>query len=220
MERIASIATIVSAICSVAGLALQLAPVLGAPLTGFAVTMAESSVVWLPVATFILGLSIGAWAVARKGTERIAEKDAEIARSIELKDREIDSCYQNMGYMIQTLGEAKRTLDRASEAFDEAGRHIESQDEQLKRFYDVIIRMNEVIEGLTEGRLLMLSDAEKRELSRAYLAQSPCEIDDEDVARHLVMLGALDELPSGLYAVSGEWRRALLPAMSGDSADA
>ena len=80
MERVASIATIISAICSVAGLALQLAPVLGAPLTGFAGTMAESSAVWLPVATFVLGLSIGAWATARKGAERIAEKDAEIAR--------------------------------------------------------------------------------------------------------------------------------------------
>ena len=94
--------------------------------------------------------------------------------------------------------------------------HISSQDAQLEYFYDtilklekLILKMNGIITALTKDRMAMLSDAEREVLRTAYASESPCEIEYEDVAEHLVALGALDRLTSGRYAVSGEWRRSM-----------
>lgn len=104
--------------------------------------------------------------------------------------------------------------------------HISSQDAQLESFYNTILRMkglidkmNDIITALTKDRMAMLSDAERDALEMAYRSELPCEMGDEDVAEHLVALGALDRLSTGRYAVSGEWRRSMraIPSFNVDS---
>ena len=149
--------------------------------------------------------------------------EAKMPREVAEREDEIRS-YQNQVFTLSRQLEKSTEIMEQSAAemnegvkFGETVReHISSQDAQLESFYNtilkmenLILKMNDIITALTKDRMAMLSDTEREALRMAYESDSPCEIEDDDVAEHLVALGALDRLTSGRYAVSGEWRRSM-----------
>lgn len=149
--------------------------------------------------------------------------EAKMLREVAEREDEIRS-YQNQVFTLSRQLEKSTEIMEQSAAemnegvkFGETVReHISSQDAQLESFYNtilkmenLILKMNDIITALTKDRMAMLSDTEREALRMAYESDSPCEIEDDDVAEHLVALGALDRLTSGRYAVSGEWRRSM-----------
>ncbi len=172
------------------------------------------------VAWTVLMLAAG-FTVGRIWRNRVHE--ARMLREVAEREDEI----RNYRSQVETLS---RQLEKSTEIMEKSAaemnngvefgktvrEHISSQDAQLESFYNTILRMkelidkmNDIITALTKDRMAMLSDAEREALRTAYASESPCEIEDEDVAEHLVALGALDRLTSGRYAVSGEWRRSM-----------
>ena len=142
------------------------------------------------------GISIGGSLENEKWNTVLRRKETELANCRRDLDSMTDTLISASEVMEQTNGIVKLGADVSIKATE----HIKYQDELLKKFYEIIM-------DLTENRIAMLSDAEKHVVASMYSIQSPDVVDDEDVAHHLVCLGALDELPSGKYALSGDWRR-------------
>lgn len=156
--------------------------------------------------------------------------EAKMARIVAEREDEIRNYQGQVSTLTRQIEKSTETMQKSSEAMLQgvevgkaAREHISSQDAQLEYFYDTILKMkdlidkmNDIITALTKDRMSMLSGAERDALEAAYRSEQPCEIGDEDVAEHLVLLGALDRLPSGRYAVSGEWRRSMsaMPELS------
>lgn len=168
----------------------------------------------------VLMLAAG-FTVGRIWRNRVHE--ARMLREVAEREDEIWSYREQVSTLSSQLEKSTEIMEKSTAEmnkgveFGEAVReHISSQDAQLEYFYDTILKMeklvlklNDIITRLTKDRMAMLSDAEREALRTAYASESPCEIEDEDVAEHLVALGALDRLKSGRYAVSGEWRRSM-----------
>lgn len=182
------------------------------------------------VAWTVLMLAAG-FTVGRIWRNRVHE--ARMLREVAEREDEI----RNYRSQVETLS---RQLEKSTEIMEKSAaemnngvefgktvrEHISSQDAQLESFYNTILRMkglidkmNDIITALTKDRMAMLSDAERDALEMAYRSELPCEMGDEDVAEHLVALGALDRLSTGRYAVSGEWRRSMraIPSFNVDS---
>ena len=182
------------------------------------------------VAWTVLMLAAG-FTVGRIWRNRVHE--ARMLREVAEREDEI----RNYRSQVETLS---RQLEKSTEIMEKSAaemnngvefgktvrEHISSQDAQLESFYNTILRMkglidkmNDIITALTKDRMAMLSDAERDALETAYRSELPCEMGDEDVAEHLVALGALDRLSTGRYAVSGEWRRSMraIPSFNVDS---
>lgn len=142
----------------------------------------------------------------------VAEREDEIRNyrnQVETLSRQIEKS-------AEIMEKSTAAMLRGAEVGKAAQEHISSQDAQLESFYNTILdmmslidKMNDIITALTKDRMAMLSAAEREALEEAYRSGMPHEMADEDVAEHLVALGALDRLPSGRYAVSGEWRRSM-----------
>ena len=172
------------------------------------------------VAWTILMLAAG-FAVGRLWRNRAHE--AKMARAVAEREDEIRGYRAQVSTLTRQIEVSTEVMKKSSETMLQgvevgkaAQEHISSQDAQLEHFYDTILnmkalidKMNDIITALTKDRMAMLSDTERESLWKAYESDSPCEIGDEDVAEHLVTLGALDRLSSGRYAVSGEWRRSM-----------
>ena len=182
------------------------------------------------VAWTVLMLAAG-FTVGRIWRNRVHE--ARMLREVAEREDEI----RNYRSQVETLS---RQLEKSTEIMEKSAaemnngvefgktvrEHISSQDAQLESFYNTILKMkglidkmNDIITALTKDRMAMLSDAERDALEMAYRSELPCEMGDEDVAEHLVALGALDRLSTGRYAVSGEWRRSMraIPSFNVDS---
>lgn len=172
------------------------------------------------VAWTVLMLAAG-FAVGRMWRNRVheiklarmlAERDDDVA----LYQRQVDTLAKQLEASTEMMNKTSSEIYKSIDVSESVREHISSQDAQLESFYNTILRMkelidkmNDIITALTKDRMAMLSDAEREALRTAYASESPCEIEDEDVAEHLVALGALDRLTSGRYAVSGEWRRSM-----------
>lgn len=142
----------------------------------------------------------------------IAERDDDVA----LYQRQVDALTKQLEASTEMMNRTSAEIYKSIDVSESVREHISSQDAQLESFYNTILRMkelidkmNDIITALTKDRMAMLSDAEREALETAYRSELPCEMGDVDVAEHLVALGALDRLPSGRYAVSGEWRRSM-----------
>lgn len=182
------------------------------------------------VAWTVLMLAAG-FAVGRMWRNRVheiklarmlAERDDDVA----LYQRQVDTLTKQLEASTEMMNKTSSEIYKSIDVSESVREHISSQDAQLESFYNTILRMkelidkmNDIITALTKDRMAMLSDAEREALRMAYASESPCEIEDEDVAEHLVALGALDRLSTGRYAVSGEWRRSMraIPSFNVDS---
>lgn len=147
-----------------------------------------------------------------KMARMLAERDDDVS----FYQRQVDTLSKQLEASTEMMSKTSSEIYKNIEVSKSVREHISSQDAQLEYFYDtilklekLILKMNGIITALTKDRMAMLSDAEREALRMAYASESPCEIEDEDVAEHLVALGALDRLKSGRYAVSGEWRRSM-----------
>lgn len=147
-----------------------------------------------------------------KMARMLAERDDDVS----FYQRQVDTLSKQLEASTEMMSKTSSEIYKNIEVSKSVREHISSQDAQLESFYNTILRMkelidkmNDIITALTKDRMAMLSDAEREALRTAYASESPCEIEDEDVAEHLVALGALDRLTSGRYAVSGEWRRSM-----------
>lgn len=147
-----------------------------------------------------------------KMARMLAERDDDVA----FYQGQVNTLSKQLEASTEMMSKTSSEIHRNIEVSKSVREHISSQDAQLEYFYDtilkmekLILKMNGIITALTKDRMAMLSDAEREALRTAYASESPCEIEDEDVAEHLVALGALDRLTSGRYAVSGEWRRSM-----------
>lgn len=168
----------------------------------------------------VLMLAAG-FAVGRMWRNRVHE--IKLARMLAERDddvsfyqRQVDTLSKQLEASTEMMSKTSSEIYKNIEVSKSVREHISSQDAQLEYFYDtilklekLILKMNGIITALTKDRMAMLSDAEREVLRTAYASESPCEIEYEDVAEHLVALGALDRLTSGRYAVSGEWRRSM-----------
>ena len=192
------------------------------------------------VASQVGGESLGsfaAWTVLMLAAGFVAGRlwrnrahEAKMARIVAEREDEIRDYQAQVSTLTRQIEKSTEAMQKSSEAMlrgAEVGKaaqeHISSQDAQLEYFFDTILKMkdlidkmNGIITALTKDRMAMLSDAERDALETAFRSKLPCEMGDEDVAEHLVTLGALDRLPSGRYAVSGEWRRSMsaMPELS------
>ena len=147
-----------------------------------------------------------------KMARMLAERDDDVA----FYQGQVNTLSKQLEASTEMMSKTSSEIYKNIEVSKSVREHISSQDAQLEYFYDtilklekLILKMNGIITALTKDRMAMLSDAEREALRMAYASESPCEIEDEDVAEHLVALGALDRLKSGRYAVSGEWRRSM-----------
>lgn len=142
----------------------------------------------------------------------LAERDDDVA----FYQRQVDTLSKQLEASTEMMSRTSSEIYKSIDVSESVREHISSQDAQLESFYNTILRMkelidkmNDIITGLTKDRMAMLSDAERDALETAYRSELPCEMEDDDVAEHLVALGALDRLSTGRYAVSGEWRRSM-----------
>lgn len=147
---------------------------------------------------------------------RMLREVAEREDEIRIYRNQVETLSMQLEKSTEIMEKSAAEMFRGAEVGKAAQEHISSQDAQLEYFFNtilkmekLILKMNDIISALTKDRMAMLSDAEREALRTAYASESPCEIEDEDVAEHLVALGALDMLTSGRYAVSGEWRRSM-----------
>lgn len=157
-----------------------------------------------------------------KMARMLAERDDDVA----LYQRQVDTLTKQLEASTEMMNKTSSEIYKSIDVSESVREHISSQDAQLESFYNTILRMkelidkmNDIITALTKDRMAMLSDAERDALEMAYRSELPCEMGDEDVAEHLVALGALDRLSTGRYAVSGEWRRSMraIPSFNVDS---
>ena len=164
---------------------------------------------------------VGAFMLGRAWNKRANEMKA--LREVEKRTDEIRDYKEEVYFLSRRLEKTTEAMEKSTSEmlksvdFGETVReHINSQDAQLEDFFNTILNMsklidemNGVITSLTKDRMAMLSDTEREVLETVYRSDVSCEVLDKDVAEHLVSLGALDKLPSGSYAVSGEWRRSM-----------
>lgn len=174
-----------------------------------------SFVAWT-VLMLAAGFTVGRIWRNRAHEERMLREVAEREDEIRNYRSQVETLSRQLEKSTEIMEKSAAEMNNGVEFGKTVREHISSQDAQLESFYNTILRMkelidkmNDIITALTKDRMAMLSDAEREALRTAYASESPCEIEDEDVAEHLVALGALDRLTSGRYAVSGEWRRSM-----------
>ena len=148
-------------------------------------------------AIFVTALAVLVGALAACWAMRVWAR-----REIADRQRKLDGAYASMAQTVDIMRSANDAMSRSASAGAEATRHIADQDRLIEKMHEIITRM-------TRDMFTMLSPAEKDAIERLYAESASGRIDNEDVAVHLVKLNAVDKLPSGRYAVSGEWRRTM-----------
>lgn len=162
-----------------------------------------------------------AFMLGRAWNKRSNEMKAHL--EVEERENEIRDYKEQVYFLSRRLEKTTEAMEKSTSEMlksVELGKtireHITNQDAQLEDFFETILNMNGLIDemngvitSLTKDRMAMLSDTERDVLETVYRSDLPCEVFDRDVAEHLVSLGALDRLPSGRCAVSGEWRRSM-----------
>lgn len=181
-----------------------------------------SFVAWTAL-MLVAGFAMGRMWRSRVHEAKMARIVAEREDEIRNYRNQVETLSRQIEKSAEIMEKSTAAMLRGAEVGKAAQEHISSQDAQLESFYNTILdmkslidKMNDIITALTKDRMSMLSGAERDTLEAAYRSGQPCEIGDKDVAEHLVLLGALDRLPSGRYAVSGEWRRSMsaMPELS------
>lgn len=138
-----------------------------------------------------VGALVACWAMRAWARREIADRQ-----------RRLDAAYASMAQTVDVMRNANDAMSRSVSVGAEATRHIADQDRLIEKMYEIITRM-------TRDMFMMLSPAEKDAMEHLYAEGAGGRIGNEDVAAHLMKLNAIDRLPSGRYAVSGEWRRAM-----------
>ena len=89
---------------------------------------------------------------------------------------------------------------------EESNKVMNEANIKLPKVVEYIDELKASIKRLTEEKLEMLTDSERETIFTLFHAET-MNIKDENIAHHLILLGCVDELPSGEYVLNGEWRK-------------
>lgn len=102
--------------------------------------------------------------------------------------------------------ESDQMIISATKQLEESNKVMNEANIKLPKVVEYIDELKASIKRLTEEKLEMLTDSERETIFTLFHAET-MNIKDENIAHHLILLGCVDELPSGEYVLNGEWRK-------------